>query len=81
MARNNIYFSLPQLTHCDATKDTCVLPSVKWSGEADSPTKFNNFDNYFYQCTAEITLIDGTVLELTSNTMLLDIYSEFSSVS
>ncbi|KAL5266612.1 hypothetical protein ACHWQZ_G003848 [Mnemiopsis leidyi] len=63
-----------KLTHCDATKDTCVLPSVKWSGEADSPTKFNNFDNYFYQCTVEITLIDGTVLELTSNTMLLDIY-------
>ena len=66
---------LQQLTECDPTNGTCVLPKVKWSGEADSPTKFANFDNYLYQCTAQITLIDDTTIQLTSNTMLLDIYS------
>ncbi|XP_063685224.1 uncharacterized protein LOC134819290 isoform X2 [Bolinopsis microptera] len=63
-----------KLTECDVTKGTCVLSSVKWSGAADSPTKFENFDNYLYQCNVQITLIDNTVFELTSNTMLLDVY-------
>jgi len=58
---------------CSEDSSSCAIDNVMWSDASFSTQKFQTYHNFLYQCLVEFTLIDGTLLNLTSNTMWLDV--------
>ena len=53
------------------------MESVKWAKA--NPT-MDNSDNHFYQCVADVTLIDDLTFRLVSNSMFLDVMCKYEII-
>ena len=54
--------------------NTCDLPNVQYTDNPQMSNNMDTADNQIYQCSAEITLVDGGVVMLWSHTIKLDVY-------